>query len=67
LKKILDRSNEPVLLWNDADDMRSPGGGGIDPRVMVNDMSSDMVAYAEDRFGLVNSLMGKLKEKYSKP
>jgi hypothetical protein len=34
---------------------------------MVNDMSSDMVAYAEDRFGLVNSLMGKLKEKYSKP
>jgi hypothetical protein len=30
-------------------------------------MSSDMVAYAEDRFGLVNSLMGKLKEKYSKP
>ena len=68
LKKILDRSNEPGLLFgNDADDMRSPGGGGIDPRVMVNDMSSDMVAYAEDRFALVNSLMGKLKEKYSKP
>jgi len=68
LKKILNRSNEPGLLFgNDADDMRSPGGGGIDPRVMVNDMSSDMVAYAEDRFGLVNSLMGKLKEKYSKP
>ena len=34
---------------------------------MINDMSSDMVAYAEDRFALVNSLMGKLKEKYSKP
>jgi hypothetical protein len=30
-------------------------------------MSSDMVAYAEDRFALVGSLMGKLKTKYSKP
>jgi len=68
LKKILNHSNEPGLAFgNDADDMRSPGGGGIDPRVMVNDMSSDMVAYAEDRFILVNTLMGKLKEKYSKP
>lgn len=68
LKKILNRSTEPGNTFgNDADDMRSPGGGGIDPRVMVNDMSSDMVAYAEERFALVNSLMGKLKEKYSKP
>ncbi len=68
LKKILDRSVEPGNTFgNDADDMRSPGGGGIDPRVMVNDMSSDMVAYAEERYALVNSLMGKLKEKYSKP
>jgi len=68
LKKILSRSTEPGLAFgNDADDMRSPGGGGIDPRVMINDMSSDMVAYAEDRFILVNNLMGKLKEKYSKP
>src|SRR4030095_13169472 len=34
LKKILSRSTEPGLLFgNDADDMRSPGGGGIDPRV----------------------------------
>jgi len=68
VKKILSRSTEPGNTFgNDADDMRSPGGGGIDPRVMINDMSSDMVAYAEDRFALVNSLMGKLKEKYSKP
>src|SRR5436190_18848125 len=68
LKKILDHSNEPGLLFgNDADDMRNPGAGGIDPRVMINDMSSDMVAYAEERFNLVNNLMGKLKEKYSKP
>jgi hypothetical protein len=30
-------------------------------------MSNDMVAYAEERFKLVNELMGKLKDKYSKP
>ena len=47
--------------------MRSPGGGGIDPRVMVNDLTNDMVTYSEDRFKLVNRLMGKMKEKYSKP
>jgi hypothetical protein len=68
LKKILNRSTEPQLAFgNDADDMRSPGGGGIDPRVMINDMSNDMVAYAEDRYTLISSLLGKLKDKYSKP
>jgi len=68
LNKILSRSTDPKLTFgNDADDMRTPGGGGIDPRVMINDMSNDMVAYAADRFKLVNNLVGKLKDKYSKP
>ena len=67
LKKILDRSTQPGNTFgNDADDMRSAGFGGIDPRVMIGDMSNDMVAYAEDRFMLVGSLMGKIKDKYSK-
>jgi hypothetical protein len=67
LNKILSRSTDPQLAFgNDADDMRSPGGG-IDPRVMINDMSNDMITYAEDRFKLVNSLLPKLKERYSKP
>ncbi|RTL58436.1 MAG: DUF5117 domain-containing protein [Sphingobacteriales bacterium] len=67
LNKILARSTDPKLAFgNDADDMRSIGSG-IDPRVNVNDMSNDMVAYAEDRFKLVNNLMGKLKAKYTKP
>ena len=66
-KKVLSRSTDPMLTFgNDADDMRSPGKA-IDPRVNVNDMSSDAVAYAEQRFKLVNGLMGKLKNKYSKP
>jgi hypothetical protein len=65
-KKVLSRSVEPDLAFgNDADDMRSPGKA-IDPRVNINDMSSDAIGYAEDRFKLVNTLMGKIKTKYSK-
>ncbi len=68
LSKIASRSHDPQLAFgNDADDMRTPGGGGIDPRVMVNDLTNDMVAYSEDRFKLVNKLVVKLKDKYSKP
>jgi hypothetical protein len=67
LRKILSRSTDPKLAFgNDGDDMRAPGKA-MDPRVNINDMSSDAIGYAEDRFKLVNSLMGKLVEKYSKP
>lgn len=66
LNALLRRSHEPYLAFgNDADDMRSPGNG-IDPRVMVNDMSNDMVTYGEDRFKFVNNAMAKLLAKYSK-
>ncbi|MCU7551667.1 zinc-dependent metalloprotease [Chitinophagaceae bacterium LB-8] len=67
LKDILSRSTDPKLIFgNDGDDMRSPGKA-IDPRVNVNDLTSDAIGYAEDRLKLVNSLMGKLVTKYSKP
>ncbi|HET9057513.1 MAG TPA: zinc-dependent metalloprotease [Chitinophagaceae bacterium] len=66
LNKILSRSTDPKNAFgNDADAMRSIGNG-IDPRVMINDMSNDMITYAEERFKLVNNLMGKLKTKYTK-
>ncbi len=66
LAKILSRSNEPYLTFgNDGDDMRSPGKA-IDPRVNVNDFTNDAIGYAEDRYKLVNNLMGKLVSKYSK-
>jgi hypothetical protein len=67
LRKIAARSTDPKLAFgNDADDMRSPGKG-MDPRVNINDLTNDAIGYAEDRFKLVNNLMGKLLTKYSKP
>lgn len=67
LNKILSRSTDPKLAFgNDGDDMRAPGKA-MDPRVNVNDLTSDAIAYAEDRFKLVNNIMGKLVQKYSKP
>jgi Met-zincin/Domain of unknown function (DUF5117) len=64
LNKILERSTEPKLIFgNDAD--IAFGSSGIDPRVQVWDMSNDMATYASGRYQLVNSLMGKLKDKYA--
>ncbi len=61
---LLARSTEPELAFgNDADDMRAPGKA-IDPRVMVNDLSSDAIAYAQGRFALVESLMDDLMTDY---
>lgn len=67
LNKILSRSTDPQLAFgNDADDMRSPGSG-IDPRVNVNDQTNDMVTYGEDRFKLINTMIPKLKDRFSRP
>ena len=66
LNKILSRSTDPKLAFgNDGDDMRSPGKA-MDPRVNVNDLTSDAIAYAAERFKLVNMTMQKLVSKYSK-
>lgn len=66
LKAILSRSTDPKLAFgNDGDDMRAPGKA-MDPRVNVNDLTSDAIGYAEERFQLVNNLMGKLVTKYTK-
>ncbi|MGD1841666.1 MAG: zinc-dependent metalloprotease [Thermonemataceae bacterium] len=64
LQKVLARSMEPELTFgNDADDMRSPGKA-IDPRVMINDMSSDMITYGVNRIKMIDGLVAKLKDKY---
>lgn len=64
-KALLARSVEPGLAFgNDADDMRSPGRG-IDPRVMINDMSSDAVTYAAERIDRVKKTMGGALDRYT--
>ncbi len=64
LKEILSRSAEPEFAFgNDADDMRA-AGRGIDPRIMIGDMSSDPVAYGAERIELVRKLKGELIEKF---
>ncbi|MSU50102.1 MAG: DUF5117 domain-containing protein [Opitutus sp.] len=64
-KDLLARSVEPELSFgNDADDMRSPGRG-IDPRVMIGDMSSDAVGYAADRIDRVKQTMGRAFDRYT--
>ena len=64
LDEILSRSTNPELLFgNDADDMRSPGKG-IDPRVMIGDMSNNPIEYSERRIALINILMESLSRKF---
>jgi Met-zincin/Domain of unknown function (DUF5117) len=66
LNKILSRSTDPKLAFgNDGDDMRSPGKA-MDPRVNINELTSDAVGYAEERFKIVNETMGKLVKRYTK-
>ncbi len=65
---LLAGSTKPELAFgNDADDMRSAGGGGIDPRVMINDLSSDALAYSIARMGLINSTLDELQASFTKP
>lgn len=55
LEAILSRSTEPGLAFaNDADDMRAPGKA-IDPRAMVDDMTSDPIGFARHDIELVNA------------
>ena len=63
---LLSKSNEPQLAFgNDADDMRS-SSRGIDPRVMIYDLSNDPIRFSIDRFILNDSVMQELKDKFLK-
>ena len=66
LNNILSRSTEHELMFGHDADAMSWNGGGVDPRVMVDDMTSDPIRYAEDRMKLISGLYNQLKEKYSK-
>lgn len=63
---LLEKSSQPELIFgNDADDMRS-SSRGIDPRVMIGDLSTDPITYSINRFELVNSMMENLKTQFTK-
>tara|TARA_R110002072_G_scaffold282761_2_gene445924 strand:- start:19367 stop:21931 length:2565 start_codon:yes stop_codon:yes gene_type:complete len=64
-KTLLDRSTEHDLFFgNDADDMRGPGKA-IDPRVNIYDLTSDAIAYNQERLDLVKMLASEILEKYN--
>ncbi|WP_143962376.1 zinc-dependent metalloprotease [Litoribacter populi] len=66
LNTILAESTKPEHIFgNDADDMRAPGKG-IDPRVMIGDLSNDQIQYSIDRMDLVKDIMKDVKSKYTK-
>lgn len=66
LNKILSRSTDPKLAFgNDGDDMRAPGKA-MDPRVNINELTSDAIGYAEERLKIVNATMPKIIKKYTK-
>ena len=65
LNKILALSTDPELMFgNDADDMRY-SGQGIDPRVMIGDMTSEPIEHAVQRIKLMDKLMRGLYKKYT--
>ncbi|MGI9264646.1 MAG: zinc-dependent metalloprotease, partial [Gammaproteobacteria bacterium] len=53
-----------LAFGNDGDSMGSPGVG-IDPRIMLDDMSSDPVRYAEGRLALLRETTQKLMDSYA--
>ncbi len=63
----LARSTEPKHIYgNDADDMRSPGGG-IDPRVNIYDLSTDPVGYSKHMMDIARTALPKLSSRLVKP
>lgn len=67
LDKIASRSHQPELAFaNDADDMRRVGKG-MDPRAMIDDMSSDPVTYGIQRCELVRDGLATLEKKFALP
>ena len=66
VRTLLSKSTQKQYGYgNDSDDMRSPGRG-IDPRIMISDMSDDAVGYAQQRMDIINSLHPTLLKKFQK-
>lgn len=60
-ESILSESTKPEHVFaNDADDMRK-AGRGIDPRAMINDLTSEPILYASDQIAMVRETLPKLE------
>tara|TARA_B100000073_G_scaffold140648_1_gene115755 strand:- start:400 stop:2958 length:2559 start_codon:yes stop_codon:yes gene_type:complete len=63
---LLEKStNRELMFGNDSDDMRSPGKG-IDPRIMIGDLTSDPMGYAKERMEIIKKTIPTLKVKFDK-
>ncbi len=63
-QKALAESTRPEHAFaNDADDMRS-AGRGIDPRAMINDLTSEPVEHAVDQITLIKLTLPKLVDQF---
>ena len=61
---LLNKSTLPEFAYGtDEHDMRDPGKA-IDPRVMLDDLSSDAITYSVNRIKLVNKLIKNIKHKF---
>jgi|UniRef100_UPI003783B204 hypothetical protein len=67
LEAIASQSHKPELAFaNDADDMRATGKA-IDPRAMLFDMSSDPIAYGEQRCEMVKTELKNILKDVADP
>src|SRR5687768_219774 len=66
MNALLARSTEPDLIFGNDADITS-ANSGIDPRVNVNDMTSDAIGYMSDRFEVIGDLMTTLPTRYNAP
>lgn len=64
VEEILSQSTRPEHVFgNDADDMRSTGRG-IDPRAMINDLTSEPIEHAADRMMMVKMTLPSLADQF---
>ena len=63
LSAIASRSTEPELLFGTDDHVMTRAGWAMDPRVLWYDMTSDPIAYADERLTLIDDLLGVALEK----
>ncbi|MEM7697728.1 MAG: zinc-dependent metalloprotease [Verrucomicrobiota bacterium] len=64
LPAVLAASTLPEHAYgNDADDMRRPGRG-IDPEIMINDLTSEPIAYARDQIQFARETLVALPDSY---